>query len=121
MSTDPRIEAAAKEISVQNGWPSNSFPNGMADRTARLYRQHAERVVAAADKAATITTVEGLDALPVGSVAIGWSFDGGTPYLRCLSMRGQLVWGCVGQADLFKSADLLTEGFTARVIHWGQS
>lgn len=118
MSQDPRIEAAAKALlSFDTSTPLDDVP-GPVGRD--VYRR-ATAALAAADKAATITTVEGLDALPVGSVAMGWAFNGSTPYLRCLTMHGRLVWGCVGQSDLFTSADLLKDGFKARVIHWGQA
>ncbi|MDQ1053195.1 hypothetical protein QE394_001123 [Arthrobacter sp. SORGH_AS 212] len=68
-------------------------------------------------KPRVITTAEALDALPEGSVALGWSVGGRTVYLRVRSGRGRLVWGCVGSSQCYQSADLLKEGVTATVIH----
>lgn len=107
---DPRIDPVIDEImsTLDSGYWATKWAANFA-----------ERILAAIDKAATITTVEELDALPVGSVAIGWAFDGHTPYLRSVSARGRTVWGCVGTQMVYESADLLNKGFKARVIHWG--
>lgn len=119
MSQDPRIEAAARQVAVESGYPDFMYPDGMAGVHAKSCREKAARILAAADKAATITEARELDELPVGSVVLGWALDGSTPYLRCRSAHGRLVWGCVGTGEVFRSADLTTDGFKARVIHWG--
>lgn len=58
--TDPRIEAAAAVLAEVTGEP----------RAGRFEYTMARAALAAADKAATVTTVEGLDALPAGSVVL---------------------------------------------------
>lgn len=65
----------------------------------------------------TISTIEGLDALPAESVALGWAVGGRTVYLRTVSGRGRLVWGCVGSSECYESADLLKEGSCATVLY----
>ena len=70
MNTDPRIEAAARQVAVEHGYPASYFPDGMAEVHAKSYRERAARIIAAADKAATITTVQALDARPVGTVVV---------------------------------------------------
>lgn len=120
---DPRIEAAAKALygdvnrqhSTTKGWDE------VRPRWQESYRSNARAVIEAIDNASTITTVEELDKLPVGTVAMGWAYDGSTPYLRCISARGRTVWGVVGQPEVLESADLLKGGFKARVIHWGHN
>lgn len=119
-----RIEAAAQAVCEsrhRHHKTKRDYWTDAGDYAQGQYRDDARAALAAADKAATITTVEELDALPEGSVVLGWAYNGSTPYLRCLSAHGRLVWGCVGQRDLFKSADMLADGFKARVIHFGGS
>lgn len=55
--TDPRIQAAAKAIAERNGFTFPQFTH-KGDATAAM---------SAIDKAATITSIEQLDALPGGS------------------------------------------------------
>lgn len=77
MSTDPRIEAAAIALYVAVR-PSDRTPDGWGDVRPvwhANYRDSARAALAAADKAATITTVEELDALPIRSIIFhdeGW-------------------------------------------------
>lgn len=69
---DPRIEAAAKALNTA-GWTcreGNDEPGsyGTCEDCTRHCDELAAAAVAAADKAATITTVEELDALPDDSI-----------------------------------------------------
>lgn len=62
--TDPRIEAAARALFLAHPLSNKEVVDACWD----LYEDAARAALAAADNAATITTVEGLDALPVGAV-----------------------------------------------------
>lgn len=101
MSTDPRIEVMAEHFAAVTGEP----------RAGRFEYTMARAALDAADKAATITTVEELEALPVRSVILD---ECGESFQR-LDMEGSAVWS---SADLIAS-DLVE--LPARVIHWGQS
>lgn len=124
MSADPRIEAAARALNV-GGWTcqEGSDEPGNYDACADCKRycdEHATAALAAADAASIVTTVEELDALPEGAVALGWAILGSTPYLRCRTAWGRLAWGCVGEEAIYESADLLKADTTARVLYRGQ-
>lgn len=111
MSQDPRIEAAARQVAVEHGYPASYFPDGMAEVHAKSYRQQAARILAAADKAATIATVEGLDALPVGSVII---IAQGGVWEKYKTER----WGW-RETGITPSGEASDITLPARVIHWG--
>lgn len=70
MSADPRIEAAAEELAYWDGWSRSLWPDRMNPDAAFSYRETAKAAIAAADKASSVTTVEELDALLVGSVVL---------------------------------------------------
>lgn len=65
----------------------------------------------------TITTVEELDALPRDSVVLGFGLGERTPYLRAVSARGIITWGCVGSTDCHDSAHLLLDNTAATVLY----
>ena len=69
--TDPRIEAAAVAIHDIRPWIHESWEPSD-------YREQATAALAAADKAATITTVEGLDALPIRNIVACMGIAPGT-------------------------------------------
>lgn len=121
MSQDPRIERAAIAIWAEASGKKATDWVYMAPEDERVQwgMNLGATAVAAIDKAGTITTVEELDALPVGAVVLGWAVIGSTPYLRCRTARGRLAWGCVGEEAIYESANLLQGDTTARVIHWG--
>lgn len=77
---------------------------GMDDKAAR------DRVDA--DKAATITTVDELDALPVGTVVYAASHIGPAE-------RFKVGWMGCGSPAAWSSAVLARDGLPARVIHRG--
>lgn len=111
--TDPRIEAAAQALNTE-GWTcqeGSDEPGNYSEceDCTRACDDLARAALAAADKAATITTVEDLDALPVRSVILD---ECGESFQR-LDMEGSAVWS---SADLIAS-DLVE--LPARVIHWG--
>ena len=110
MSTDPRIEAAAKAIAEHNGYRHAGL--SLADK--KFYAESATAALDAADKATTITTVEELDALPEESV-IRSSF--GTVYERNFILTtGRKFWSGIGHDEETPSTRI---GIPARVIHWG--
>lgn len=79
-----------------------------------------ERILAAGyAKPRQVSSVEELDALPEGTVALGWAVGGRTVYLRVMSARGSLVWGCVGSNACYASDGLLKEDAEATVLHVG--
>lgn len=107
MSTDPRIEAAAIAcyVAVQ---PNHRKPEGWEEVPGvwkKNYRDQATAALAAADTAATITTVEELDALPVGSVVID-------RYGDAAQLSEDAGW-CNAMGNGWA-----IEGLPARVIHW---
>lgn len=67
-------------------------------------------------KPRTITTAEELDALPRDSVVLGFGLGERTPYLRAVSARGIITWGCVGSTDCHDSAHLLLDGVEVTVL-----
>jgi hypothetical protein len=116
MTTDPRIEAAARQVAVEHGYPDFLYPDGMAEVTAKAYRDQGARILAAADKAATITTHEQSGELPLGTVAI--SDDG--------DLWERLPSGWAGIIHESGSEPWIASGceepqLPARVIHWGQA
>lgn len=50
----------------------------------------------------TITTVEDLNALPVGTAVFSY-----TVFLKVQSAHGLPVWGCVGSRDIYGPSDIL--------------
>lgn len=99
MTTDPRIEAAA--VAIASKVHTRDF-----DVMARA-------ALAAADNAATITTVEELDVLPSESVIR--SEQGGV-WERCDDGEVR-YWITTGNSDeVFNSSQI---ALPARVTHWG--
>lgn len=98
MTTDPRIEAAAVAIASKVH--------------TRDFDVMATAALAAADNAATITTVEGLDALPAGSV-----IRDDSEYVF------ELIPNPAGQSEWWSTVDSITTSpyptLPARVIHFG--
>ena len=114
MSQDPRIEAAAKALlSFDTSTPLDDVP-GPVGRD--VYRR-ANAALAAADKAATITTVEGLEALPVGSRVVMGDYY----ILREEHSVDDGVWLDLGNGLRLDADDLriIIESYPARVIHCG--
>lgn len=113
---DPRIEAAAKaiharrfpEASSRFGW-NLTHPEQQAEAL-----DYARAALAAADKAATIKTVEELDALPIESVILDCE---GYPYRRVRQYPD--VPSSWEGYELGEHLDVDTIDFPARVIHWG--
>ena len=71
MTTDPRIEAAAKAVCEsrhRHHKTKRDYWTDAGDYAQGQYRDDARAALAAADNAATITTVVGLGALPDGTV-----------------------------------------------------
>lgn len=102
---DPRIEAAAKAFRAE-------FPT--LNNGIEAYRRQMGRWLAAADKAATIKTVEELDALPIESVILDCE---GYPYRRVRQYPD--VPSSWEGYELGEHLDVDTIDFPARVIHWG--
>lgn len=75
----------------------------------------ARAVLEAAQAAATITTVEELDALPNGSIIRD---NGGLALQRSMVLGW---WQCTNGTGALSSAEVATEGLPARVLHWGQA
>ena len=118
MTTDPRIEAAARALYKQEASESGSpdpWPSweGEGNAAREIFRDHATAAVAAIDKAATITTVEELDALPEESVI--HSEQGGV-WERCDDGEVR-YWITTGNSDEVFNSSQIT--LPARVIHWG--
>lgn len=115
MSTDPRIEAAARALDPEVFAVVDSFPlNGptpvMRARVRAIRR--ATEAIAAIDRASIITEQEQLDAVPAGSVLID-SYRvhlGGDVYLK--DSKGT-YWQAGPQGE-FKTIQL-----PARVLHRG--
>lgn len=106
--TDPRIEAAAKGIADRMSWASMHWGELHPD----AYPHLAAAAIAAIDKAATITTVEELDALPAGTVilcASGWA-------AQKTDKVDQLWWRTWNEIEVRGGA---INELPARVIHWG--
>lgn len=116
MSQDPRIEAAARQVAAEHGYPDFLYPDGMAEVHAKSYREQAARILAAADKAATITTREEFDALPKSATILGKAgdaFQWGTDFDDVTQ-----GWCMAGSNTPTPIRALMTFGpFT--VIHWG--
>lgn len=93
--TDPRIEAAANLIAGRD------YPYYEPDL------EFAAEVIAAIDKAATITTVDELDALPEDAVILA----GNVAYQKCGDH-----WDGAGRT--WDTVQLVSD-LPARVIHWG--
>lgn len=107
---DPRVEAAAKAIAEHNGYRHAGL--SLADK--KFYAESAIAALAAADKAATIKTVEELDALPIESVILDCE---GYPYRRVRQYPD--VPSSWEGYELGEHLDVDTIDFPARVIHWG--
>lgn len=111
MTTDPRIEAAAKALygdvnkshAAQNGWDE------VLPRWQESYRGNARAALAAADKAATITTVEGLAELPQETVIIDKHGD-------VNQLRGEF-W-CGYETSPLRTR-IMGKYLPARVLHFG--
>ena len=105
MSQDPRIEVVARALlTVETTTLSLDDVPGPTGRD--MYRR-ATAAVAAIDKAATITTVEELDALPEDAVILA----GNVAYQKCGDH-----WDGAGRT--WDTVQLVSD-LPARVIHWG--
>lgn len=82
----------------------------MAEVHAKSYREQAARILAAADNAATITTVEELDALPEETVIRSVLFG-------VVRERIDSGWLAVGADGFDQSEDISDREH--HVIHWG--
>lgn len=112
MSTDPRIEAAAKAL-----WDCGRNPRQQGgsdwvymapeDERRQAFMSYATAALAAADNAATITTAEGLGALPADSVILADA----VAYQKCGDH-----WDGAGRTW---DTGQLVSGLPARAIHWG--
>ncbi|EMQ98366.1 hypothetical protein [Paeniglutamicibacter gangotriensis] len=108
MEADPRIEAAAEAIEAVT----------YSDVTGALAEECATAALAAADNAATITTVEELDALPVGSVVLSDVYRYSLTYPNYTVSFQKLYddsWHRGGRASDTHPSVIIP----ARVIHWG--
>lgn len=116
---DPRIEPAARALyeydrnasCSPDRWPDWDSPD---NNGREIGRDMATAALAAADKAATITTVEELDALPIESVILDCE---GYPYRRVRQYPD--VPSSWEGYELGEHLDVDTIDFPARVIHWG--
>lgn len=126
MSTDPRIEAAARSM-WDNHIRSEGAPSWdailqtpvLAAHSAEgltVVRAQATDAIAAADQAATITTMEGLDALPVGSRIL----LAGVHLERDPEPVDDSVWRDLSNALHLDDVDMrfLLERHTAHVTRW---
>lgn len=120
---DPRIEAAAKALNTA-GWTcyEGSDEPGQYDECEDCKRYcdtMARAALAAADKAATITTVEELEALPVGTVVSSDGYRYSLTYPNYPVSFQKLYDGLWHRGG--RTADTHPELIIpARVIHWGQ-
>lgn len=120
--TDPRIEAAAKALNTE-GWTCQEGSDepgnyGECEDCKRYCDELATAALAAADNAATITTVEGLDALPVGSVVLSDEYRYSLTYPNYTVSFQKLYddsWHRGGRASNTHPSVIIP----ARVIHWG--
>lgn len=111
MSPDPRIEAAAKAlyVDVDSKHRTADGYDEIAGKWKRGYVVAATAAVAAIDKAAIITSIEQLDALPELSVVIDSDPD-------VIEKHGNR-WRSMNEGGEFYSS--IRIGLPARVIHWG--
>lgn len=118
MNTDPRIEAVAEEVRKmameEEGIPLSPWRLSVAQEA---YRKDARRILAAVDKAATITTTEELNALPVGARVVMGDYY----ILREESPVGEGVWLDLGNGLRLDAVDLriIMDIYPARVLYWG--
>lgn len=122
MSADPRIEPAARALyeydrnasCSPDRWPDWDSPD---NNGREIGRDMATAALAAADKAATITTVEGLEALPVGSRVVMGDYY----ILREEHSVDDGVWLDLGNGLRLDADDLriIIESYPARIIRWG--
>lgn len=117
MSTDPRIEAAARALNT-GGWTcqEGSDEPGNYDNCADCKRycdEHATAALAAADAASVVTTVEELDALPAGSVIRSELYG---------VVRDRLYGGWLAIAADNGTCEQSKQiaGREHRVLHWGK-
>ena len=115
MSTDPRIEAAAKALYAadDNPWAWDDTPQ------QKFYRNIARVAIEGADKAATIATWERLDALPVGSRIL----LAGVHLERDPEPVDDGVWRDLSNALHLDDVDMrfLLERHAAHVTRWGKA
>ena len=102
--SDPRIKVMAEHFAAVTGEP----------RAGRFEHTMATAALEAIDKAATIKTVEELDALPIESVILDCE---GYPYRRVRQYPD--VPSSWEGYELGEHLDVDTIDFPARVIHWG--
>lgn len=134
MSTDPRIEAAARAVHphLWDGKTEQALlrltgaaactPSQAKESVVRLQSHRLEEVQAyleAADQAIIITTGEGLDALPVGSRVVMGDYY----ILREETPVDDGVWLDLGNGLRLDAEDLriILKSYPARVIQWGQT
>lgn len=134
MSTDPRIEAAAKsvhphlwdgrteQVLLQLTGAAACTPAQAKESVERLQGQRLEEVqayIAAADQAATIATWERLDALPVGSRIL----LAGVHLERDPEPVDDGVWRDLSNALHLDDVDMrfLLERHAAHVTRWGKA
>lgn len=124
MSTDPRIEAAATALGerIDMHLPS-AFDDGClahdgshCEDDGDCIQDMATAALAAADKAATIMTVEELDALGFEAVVLD---PCGTPAVCQRSAPGFNEWALGGSGELIDSETLLLSGSSCTVLHRG--
>lgn len=126
MSTDPRIEAAAKALNAA-GWTcyeGNDEPGnyGTCEDCTRHCDELATTALAAANKAATITTVEELDALPVGTVVLAHWEDHSQPDYHAMKCRdGGASSSGFGVSSGRHWTGMASWGATLTVLHFGGS
>lgn len=112
--SDPRIEAAARALNIE-GWTCFGGVHepgeyGKCHACTLICNEVATAAIAAIDKAATITTVEELDALPEESVIRSVAFG-------VVRERMDSGWLSTGYEDFEQSEDIA--GREHRVIHRG--
>lgn len=127
--TDPRIEAAETAITeslretvytcgrVWEAWQVGTMSEddfAPAWEDDELINDIATEALKAADNASTITTVEELEKLPVGSVILD-------PIGLALQLRYDGCWWCTNGATSITAEDIVREGLPARALHWGNN
>lgn len=128
--TDPRLTAAEKAVHeslcetvytcgrVWEAWNVGTMSEddfAPAWEDDELINDIATEALKAADNASTITTVEELDALPIGSVILD-----GDPAVLQMVEKSSLVgseWAMANEEHIYTTGKIT---LPARVIHWGQ-
>ena len=126
---DPRIEAAAIAlyVAVQPKFRTPEGWDGIAGLWKREYRTHATAALAAADKAATIATVEEMDALTQGALVSCENANPAWPDVFLHTGGKRDPWLALDPSDRDDGERTLDSGTVlrwhgkgeARVIRWG--